>query len=133
MLDLRRDYLQILIFQLITIPVVVAFFALIQPPKVAALFAGGLFLIYGTFALVKVQHHAGAKTNPLLWLLYIHLFFISLPLISVRLMNWSTPFEYLQIFGLPAPLFHTLSGWVYGAIMALTAFNLWRVWKKKTV
>jgi hypothetical protein len=125
----KKDYLQILIFQILTIPVVSAFFILIKPAKVAALFAGALFLIFGTFALVKVQRQPNSKKNPLLWLLYAHLFLISLPLISVRLFNWDSEFENLLIFGLPAPLFHTLSSYVYMGILALVAFNFWQVRK----
>ncbi len=131
-LQRRNDLKTILLVQIVTVPVVLAFFKFISPIKVAALFAGALFILFGLFGFYKTRAHASLPTNFLAMLFSIHIFLISIPMIVVRLLNWDAEFNTLTIWWLPAPLFHGLSSGLYLFIFSAAAFQYWRLGKARS-
>jgi enolase-phosphatase E1 len=116
----------LLLLQFLSVPLVLSFFKFLSPPKVAALFAGALFVIFGSIGLFRTFRHGSLKKNLLFWLFAVHVFIISLPMMLVRLANWSAEFSSLTIWGLPAPAFHGLSSVLYLIIFAALGFRYWR-------
>lgn len=123
---IRKDLKTLLGVQLATVPLVLLIFKFITPIKLAALFAGAVFIFFGLFGFIKTRRHQPLGQNYLAWLFAVHIFIISLPMIVVRVLNWSAEFSSLTIWWLPAPLFHSLSSGLYLFIFCFAAFRYWR-------
>lgn len=123
----KRDLIQILIFQLLTVPAVIFIFKFIEPRQIAALLASFTFISFGVFGLFKITKWPAFKWDILFWLFCIHLLVISLPTLFVRLLNWSSDFATLHIFGIPAPIFHKLSERFAMIMMVVVLIKIYRL------
>lgn len=109
----KPTFLRILILFLNVVAVVILF-RVIADKKIAATVAGLTFV--GTSSLLVWQMH---RLRPLgsaihyrsltFWICGAFLLLIAIPMVSVRILNWSTEFSELFIWGLPGPDFHQLS------------------------
>ena len=92
-------------------------FATLESKFTAGMVAGSGFITVGLYLVRMVWSHE----KPLGWLSFytghVHLFVISIPMVTVRVLNPDTPFEQLSLLGLPGPEFHTYSAHFYKLLL----------------
>jgi len=108
-----------------------AVFALLESRFLAAMIAGGGFLIVGVYLVALVW----ADQKPWRWLSFytshIHLLVISIPMILVRVLNPEAEFEELTVLGMPGPVFHEYSTLFYQVLLACTVIDVARFYYLK--
>jgi hypothetical protein len=124
MKNLFRNFL---IAEFLVILIVSVVFKLITERLIAATVAGSIFVILGAWIVGSALRYRSIRKTPTFVLGCAHLFVIALPLLIIRLMNYSSAFENIKIWGLPGPVFHQLSTAVYFVMMIATAFDWWRL------
>ncbi len=122
---MEKTYLKrLLIFEILIVVAVPFIFKWIEPKKIAALFAGGLFVLLGFSVLNASFRFQNLRKTFFTLIGGVHLFVISIPMLSARIYFFGTDFEQIQIFGLRAPDFHKASEWVYMGLLLATLFQL---------
>src|SRR5690606_27832785 len=124
---IRRDLIQILVYQFVSVPLVILMFKYIEPKKIAAIFASVVFIGFGIFGILKSITWPNYKKEVLFWLFCLQLVAISLPIFLTRILNWNSDFSTLQIFSIPAADFHKLSERFGLVILVVLLFRLWQV------
>lgn len=106
-------------------------FSLIESRYTAALAAGSGFVLVGLFLVALIWSHQ----KPFIWWTFytshLHLFLVSLPMISVRVLNPSVPFEELSVLGLAGPEFHQYSTFFYQFMLLGVVVDAARYYHKK--
>lgn len=124
MVNQKRDLIQILVFQVLTVPAVILLFKNFDR-KIAAVTASCVFVGFGLFAIAKLLRWGTWRREFLFWLVALQLVFFTLPIFATRLTNWNSDFDQLSILGFTAPEFHHASQ--YSGI-AILVVGLWRLW-----
>lgn len=111
------------------IPIIVLIFKNIHPKNLAAIFAGSVFICTSLIVLLLEFRNNRKKffSSLSFWGALGFLLFFSLPMFSVRIMNYEIDFENLTILFMPAPQFHKVSN--YGFMLMVLFFTL--EWFKK--
>jgi hypothetical protein len=95
---------------------------------VAGALAGGYFVVSGIFMLAMANHWP-RKWKSLTWyVLFVHVFAISLPMLMSRFAQMALPFDDVRVFGIPGPVFHQISSTVFSILMGATVIDGLRVW-----
>jgi hypothetical protein len=130
---MEKSFLQkLFIFEILTTLLVPLIFKWIEPKKIAALFAGGLFVVLGVTVIYGCFKYKSLRFSVVMLLGAVHLFGLSLPMLGMRLYHFDLDFEKISIFGMKATDYHHYSVWVFFALMIATFFEWLRiVWKKK--
>lgn len=113
-----RQYLSFLIVEILVIFAVGGIFQLIANRLYAGMVAGSIFVSLGVWIVL-----GGVRSSKKGWSLFVglvHLFLIAIPMLSIRLLNASAEFQDVKIWGLPGPVFHKLSTWVYMVLIVAT-------------
>ena len=92
--------------------------------------AGAYFIISALWMLRRTLKWPDRWRSACLYALLIHLFGIAIPMVVARFSHVDQPFSEIKIWGLEGPVFHQLSTYVFGALIATTAVDLWRATRK---
>ncbi len=111
-----------LLISLSIIPIIILIFKNIHPKNLAALFAGSVFIFTGFIVLFLEFKNNRKKifSSFSFWGALGFLLFFSLPMFSVRILNYDIDFENLTILFMPAPQFHKVSN--YGFMLMVLFF-----------
>ncbi len=121
---MEKNYLKrLLIFEILIVVAVPFIFKWIEPKKVAALFAGSLFVALGVSVVFGGYKYKILRKSFFSLMGAIHLLLISLPMFVSRIYFFNTDFDQIQIFGIAAPKFHRYSEWVYMGLLLATLFE----------
>ena len=120
----------LLVFEIIAMFFAGIVFSLIRPKMLAALFAGGLFVVLG-LAIVGVGLWRTDLRRTLMFPVgLVHLFLISIPMLGLRIYHYGIEFSEIHIWGLPGPIFHHVSEVIYLILMISTLVDRLRENKK---
>jgi hypothetical protein len=125
----RKDFFIFLGLEAIAIVWAGAVFALLSSRLIAGALASSYFLGFGSFILWRLWRGGRAVQWLTLYPALVHVFVITLPMMITRFLNWDQPFEQVRILGLEGPVFHSLSTWVFTALMIATAIDAFRAKK----
>jgi hypothetical protein len=120
---IKLSYRSQVLILAVWIVVVTLLFKLISDRQIAALIAGTGFILLPLWILVTEVKSEKNKIH-----IFIILFFLlssALPVFLLRVMNWGTEFNSLDILGVPAGAFHKFSNFTYVA-MVISALVLYR-------
>ena len=106
-------------------------FRLVEPRIVAAFIAGSLFVSLGFSIVILGLWNRSFLKRPTFIVGCMHLFAIALPLLVTRALTTHLEFSEVRVLGLPGPVFHQLSTWVYLALMIATIIDLFHYRKNK--
>lgn len=123
-----------LLILVLWIPCVMLLFKYIEEKRVAALFAGAGFLMWPILFLVQeaFSRRSGkvfSKMHSFICLEF--LIFSSLPIFLMRVLNWSTDFNQLSIFGVSANFLHRFSNINYMLLLSSAAFLTLKAWRNE--
>ena len=119
------NYRSQLILQFVWILIVGALFIFIADKRIAGVIAAiGFFLI--PIIMIETERRKPGKKSPLqiaqMGSALAFLFFASLPIFFLRVLNWNTEFSQLQLFGIPADSIHAFSNFLYSVMISMTMF-----------
>ena len=117
----------ILGLEILTAPVVIAIFKNIEEREKAGLIAGVYFVLSGSWIFIRNLKWYEFKKSPVFWLSAVHLFFISVPLLTTRVLTLGTSFEEISVLGIPGPQFHKVSERILLALTVATIYEIWRI------
>jgi hypothetical protein len=96
----------------------------------AAVVAGTLFLLSTIFILVYESRFPGAAKRATFWGALLFLVASAIPIFSLRVFHWGTPFNQLSLFGIPGPRLHEFSNYLF-LILVVCFFIDDYLWKQK--
>ena len=125
-----RDLKLFLCLQAIGVLWATLLFSTFESRLVAGALAGGFFVISGLFMILRAYTWTG-KWRSLCWYaLLVHVFGISIPMVTMRFLQSGLGFESVRIWGIEGPVFHRLSGMVFVILVTATLTDWWRTHKK---
>jgi len=122
-----KTFLKILIVQILTIPMIVFLFKILQNNKVSGLIAGSVFFALSLFFLQRLFYRTKYLKTFSFYGIIFHLVFAVIPLMLVRLVYINEDFSNLTVFGLQAQSFHKISESIYMIMVLCTLLDLVRV------
>lgn len=123
-LDMRQKrFLIYLAIQALVIVAVVAIFKLNTDIKLASVQAGTLFVLLPLFLGGYEAKKFGFRNRAFFAGLLQFWIFFALPILSLRLLNWETPFAELSFLGIPGPALHQYANHSYMVMMVLTLWS----------
>ena len=130
----HNPYFKYLFLQILMLPTIIAIFKYIPDRKIAALFAGSLFIAIclGTFRSEFLRTRFNAK---FFWWSGLQFFILfALPIVLLRLFYWEQAFGEIAIGPLRASALHELSNksyliWMLGTLIEGLLW-IWRLNKK---
>ncbi len=132
-MKMNRFYGCLLTVELITVALAPIIFINIEDRLVAGMIAGAIFVALGIFiVMIGVQSKAFRKTATF-WAGCLHLFGSALPLLITRLINFSKGFEDIVVLGLPGPVFHKVSTFIFLILILATSFDLIKSWRTSAI
>ena len=120
---MARIHALLFLVEAIVVGLVIAIFRLIENRIVAGGVAGTVFVLLGLLIVILVWKKGGRWKALSLYAGGVHLFGVALPLLITRMMNTSMPFDAMFVWGLPGPVFHKMSNYVYLVMMATTVVD----------
>ena len=123
----RRDLFIFLGLQVFAVIWAGLVFSQIESRLIAGALAGGYFVLSAAFMLWRALKWPNRWQSATIYPLSLHLFGISLPMVVTRFMQTQMRFEEIHIWGLPGPVFHQLSSWIFTALVAATVVDLIRL------
>lgn len=131
---MRKAFALDMVVLALTVPLVMLTFRLIPDRKLAATLAGVLFVL-GPIAMIWSHRRLPWRVGiDGLWWVAVAQFVLlfAIPILGIRLLFWSTPFEELRFFGVPGPQWHRLANTSYLAMaVGVLAAGLWR-WRQNS-
>lgn len=104
-----KDLLVILAIEILTVPLVLTYFKLIEPKKLAAVFAAATFVTTGFIILKITRRWPDAYASFVYWAVHIHIFVFSIPMLVARLAFWEKDFSEIKFLFFSGPEFHSFS------------------------
>lgn len=93
--------------------VVMLLFRLMPDRQVAATLAGIGFVLWPVLFLVSEYLRRPALNTSHIIVLGVFLLFCALPILLLRVLNWGVPFDQLSFMGIPGPVIHKASNYIY--------------------
>lgn len=124
----RSDLKMFLILQFLGMAVAGAVFSYFTSKIVAGAIAGTFFVSSGLFMFKRIWRWPGKWRSIALYPLFLHVFAISIPMVSVRFSQMQSSFEDIKIWGLEGPIFHKLSSTIYTILIVATVLDLARTY-----
>lgn len=121
-----NPYSKYLLLQALMLPLIIAIFKFIPDRKLAALFAGSLFILIcvGTFWNEYRERNFQGKV---FWIAGLQFFILfAIPIFLLRLAHWDQPFDEITLGSVRAADLHMLSNKSYMLWMLGTAFESYR-------
>ena len=125
-----RDLRTFLILQLLAIAVAGLSFKFIESRLLAGAVAGFYFVSSGLFMVLRTWRWRDKWSSTMWYPLLIHVFLISIPMVTARFMQMRLGFEEVRIWSLSGPVFHRLSSNIFMLLMIATVFDLIRVYRR---
>ena len=125
----RRDLWIFLGLDIFAIAWAGAMFSVLESKLVAGALAGGYFVISGLAMLVMANRWPDKWKSVTWYVLFLHVFGVSIPMLTSRFAQMTVTFDEVRIFGISGPVFHQISSLVFGLLMAATAIDLLRGWR----
>jgi hypothetical protein len=122
----QRDLRIFLILQILAIAVAGTAFSQLSSKIVAGAIAGSFFVGSGLFMFKRLWRWSDKWRSFTLYPLFIHVFLISIPMVTVRFSQIQSNFEDIKIWGLEGPIFHRLSSNIFMLLVAATIIDLIR-------
>lgn len=92
-------------------------FTFLPSKLLAGALAGAYFIFSGLYMLAKANHWP-AKWKSITWyVLFVHVFVISIPMVLTRFVHMTMDFGDVTILGMPGPVFHGVSSGVFFLLM----------------
>lgn len=127
----RKDLLIFLGLELFAIVWAGTVFTVLERKIVAGALAGGYFVISGLFMLWRASRWPAKWKSLTMYLLIVHVLGIALPMLISRFVQVDESFENVKVLGLPGPVFHELSTYVFTGLICATLIDLWRARKSR--
>ena len=125
----RRDLSIFLALEVFAIIWAVRMFALLPSKLWAGALAGGYFVVSGIFMLTLSQRWPH-KWKSLTWyILFVHVFAVSLPMLVSRFAQVALEFADVKIMGFSGPVFHQISTGVFSVLILATLIDWVRAWR----
>lgn len=123
--NLLNRHLLYILLSLLVVPIVIFIFKNIQPKNLAAIFAGTTFLSLSLFVVIFEFQASKSKivASYSFWGAFLFMLLFSIPMLSVRIMNYEIAFENLEILFMPATDFHRASNTGFLIMMGLFCIN----------
>lgn len=115
-----KDFRNLFVGEILVILLVVATFRSIEERIVAGAVAGTLFVVLGVWICGRALRSPRYRRTPTFVVGLIHLFGSALPLMVTRFANSAALFEDVRVLGLPGPVFHRVSSFIYLALLLAT-------------
>lgn len=125
----RRQLFIFLALELFAIVWAGVMFSTLPSKIVAGALAGGYFVVSGVFMLALASQWPDKWKSFTWYMLFVHVFAISLPMLVSRFMQVQNSFEEVRIMGLPGPVFHNVSSGVFTLLITATVADLLRTWR----
>jgi len=122
-----RDFGLFLGVELFAIAWAGLWFSTLDNKILAGALAGGYFLFSGLYMLWRLRGWSPRWQSPTWYVLLVHVFAISLPMLISRFMQINLSFEDVRILGLTGPQFHQVSNYVFMALIFSTIVDGVRV------
>lgn len=119
-----KDLLIILAIEILTVPLVIAYFRFIEPKKLAAVIAATTFVISGFVILRITRKWPDAYASFVYWTIHIHIFVFSIPMLVARIAFWEKDFADIKFLYFSGPEFHKLSEKGYLILMIGTIVDI---------
>lgn len=119
-----KDLLIIFAIEILTIPVIIAYFKFIEPKKVAATIAAVTFVLTGIAILRITRRWPDAYASFVYWAIHIQIFVFSIPMLVARLVFWEKDFENIKFLVFSGPEFHNFSEKGYLVLLIGTAIDI---------
>ncbi len=126
----RNEMALFLLLEVIAVVLAAVVFKLIESRLLAGMIAGAYFVNSGLYMLWRIVQWPNRWQSFTLYPLLVHVFLISIPLVVVRATHLNTPFENLEIWGIPGPVFHKASTTIFALVVLATIGDLSRSRKK---
>ncbi|MEC9281853.1 MAG: hypothetical protein VX642_04020 [Bdellovibrionota bacterium] len=111
---------------ILQVPIVIMSFKLLPSKQIAGLVGSVLFFSLG----VILANHFFKKLYTKSFALYTligHIFIFVIPIFCLRMANWSTPFEEIQVMGLRASSLHSLSEKYYVIVLWAAIYDCMKI------
>ena len=111
---------------ILQVPIVIMSFKLLPSKQIAGLVGSVLFFSLGVF----LANHFFKKLYTKSFALYTlvgHIFIFVIPIFCLRMANWSTPFEEIQVMGLYASSLHSLSEKYYVLVLWAAIYDCMKI------
>ncbi len=119
-----RDLLIILGVEILTVPVIVAYFNFIEPKKLAAVIAASTFVLTGFVILKICRSWEDGYASFVYWAIHIHVFVFSIPMLVGRVAFWEKEFSDIKFLYFTGPEFHKISEKAYLVLVIGTIVDL---------
>jgi len=119
-----KDLLIIFAIEILTVPLVIAYFKLIEPKKLAAVIAAVTFVTTGFIILRITRKWPDAYASFVYWAIHIQIFVFSIPMLVARIAFWEKDFADIKFLYLSGPEFHKLSEKGYMILMIGTLVDI---------
>jgi hypothetical protein len=123
----KRDLEWFLALQVFAVIWAGTVFGLIHNRLLAGALAGAYFVGSALVMLRWAWRWSNRWRAFCIYPLLAHLFGVAIPMLVMRFTHVDLPFSQIRIWGLPGPLFHQLSGWIFAALMVATVVDRIRV------
>ncbi len=104
-------------------------FSILTNHRLAGALAGGYFVITGLFMLYRTRHWPRKWHSLTIYVLLIHVFLISIPMLAARAWQLDADFTDVRIWGLSGPVFHKISSGVFSALIGALFIDRMRAGK----
>lgn len=123
---LKFGYREQTVVLLVWIVVVMLLFRLVSDRQIAATLAGVGFVIWPIlFLSYEYSRYPNvSKTHIVVVLLFLLL--CAFPILFLRVLNWGTPFDQLSFVGVPGPMIHKVSNYIYILMLVSAAYQYFR-------
>ena len=125
----RRDLLIFLALELFAIGWAGAAFTILESKLIAGALAGGYFVVSGIVMLGMAVHWPEKWKSVTWYVLFVHVFLISLPMLMSRFAQMALSFDEVRVFGIPGPVFHQISTGVFSVLIVGTIVDWLRTWR----
>ena len=116
----RKDLLIFFGLEVFAIAWAGTLFSFLPSKLLAGALAGGYFVFSGIYMLAKANLWTHKWKSFTWYLLFVHVFVISLPMVITRFAHMTMDFGDVTILGMPGPVFHGVSSGVFFALMLAT-------------
>lgn len=130
-LGAMKKFITLLVLEILTVIIAMASFRIVKEPLIAGAIAGGFFTLLGLVIFVMGLRDAKFRRSITFVMGCVHLFFVAIPLMSVRFLNSALSFSEIKIWGLSGPAFHRLSGVVFWMLMIGAVIDAMIAWKRE--
>jgi hypothetical protein len=128
---MRKKLTWLLLAEFLVVIAVGLVFKIVERHLIAGFIAGSLFVILGIVIITIGIKDASFRKRPTFVAGCVHLFGIALPLLITRALTTNLEFSEVHVLGLPGPVFHQISTWVYSAMMIATVVDVFHYRKNK--